>query len=318
MTMDCRSRVVKTGPFAAAAACLLMIATGSPAQQPLIAAKDKATEATATEIKGATVASFSRELSAAEAKKQKHPLYPVLEIAREAHARISKEVRDYTCTIVRRERIEGKLGNHEFIDAKIRHAQLAGDKVVEPFSVYLNFTKPSNLAGRQALYVEGENAGKVFVRRGGERMANLTTFIKPDSRLAMRENRYPITEIGFKNLVERLIEVVETDLNYDECEVQFFANAKVNERSCTRIEVVHPVARDYFKFHRAIVFVDDKDQLPIAYVSYTWPEKPGGKPVLLEEYVYTNIVLNPGLTDRDFDRDNPDYGFSRSDEADRP
>lgn len=258
----------------------------------------------------ATAASYTREISAEEARKKDHPLYPVLQIARRAHATISKDIRDYTCTIVRRERIAGKLQSHEFIDAKIRHQQLDGDRLIEPFSVYLQFTKPARVAGREALYVEGENAGKVFVRRGGERMAHLSTFIKPDSRLAMRDNRYPITDIGFQKLVERLIEVVESDLNYDECEVNFYSNAKVDQRVCTRIEVIHPVKREHFKFHRAMVFVDDKDQLPIAYVSYTWPENPGGQPRLLEEYVYTNIVLNPGLTDQDFDRDNPAYGFT--------
>jgi hypothetical protein len=315
MTMGCRSRVATMGITTAAAAYMLFaVATTVLAQGPAVATDDKSA-APGPESKGASVASFSRELSAAEVQKRKHPLYPVLEIAREAHSRLIKDVRDYTCTIVRRERIEGKLGNHEFIDAKIRHRQMAGDEVLEPFSVYLKFKKPASVAGREALYVEGENSGKVFVRRGGDRMANLSTFLKPDSRLAMRDNRYPITEVGFQKLIERLIEVVESDLNYDECQVQFFANAKVNERACTRIEVVHPVAREHFKFHRAMVFVDDKDQLPIAYVSYTWPEKTGDKPALLEEYIYTNVVLNPGLTDSDFDRDNPAYGFSRTDQA---
>src|SRR5690606_38369403 len=101
-----------------------------------------------------------------------------------------------------------------------------------------------------------------------------------------------------------------------ECEVNFFSNAKINDRVCTRIEVIHPKEREHFRFHQATVFVDEKNQLPIAYVSYTWPEKEGKKPRLLEEYVYTNIVLNPGLTDADFDRDNPAYGFTQEVPAD--
>lgn len=268
----------------------------------------------------AQVASFQVAAPSATSVKpdrSKHPLLPVLELAREGHAAIAANIRDYTCTIVRRERIAGKLGNYEFIDAKIRHQQMRGEELLEPFSVYLNFTKPASVEGREALYVDGENSGKVFVRRGGQRMAHLSTFIKPDSRIAMRDNRYPITDIGFQKLIERLIEVVEHDLNYGECEVTFYENAKVNDRTCTRIEVVHPVERDHFTFHRAMVFVDDQDKLPVGYVSYSWPDEPGGKPVLLEEYVYTNIRLNPGLTDRDFDRNNPDYGFSRSEEVDR-
>src|SRR5690606_17712211 len=151
-----------------------------------------------------------------------------------------ENIDDYTCTIVRRERIAGRLNGHEFIDAKIRHQKADEHGVLEPFSVYLRFTKPARVEGREALFVEGENAGKVFVRRGGERMAHLSTFIKPDSRLAMRDNRYPITEIGFEKMVDRLIDVIENDLQYDECEVKFFSNAKINDRVCTRIEVIHP------------------------------------------------------------------------------
>ncbi len=264
----------------------------------------------------ATAASYAKELDTSDAQKRQHPLYPVLEIAHKAQASIAENISDYTCTIVRRERIAGKLNSHEFIDAKIRHRQVVESKVEVPFSVYLRFTKPARVEGREALFVEGENAGKVFVRRGGERMAQLSTFIKPDSRLAMRDNRYPITEIGFQNLVDRLIEVIENDLKYDECEVNFYSSAKINDRVCTRIEVIHPTERDYFNFHRATVYVDDKDRLPIAYVSYTWPEKAGEKPRLLEEYVYTNIVLNPGLTDADFDRHNPAYGFTQGTPAD--
>ena len=60
-----------------------------------------------------------------------------------------------------------------------------------------------------------------------------------------------------------------------------------------------------------MVFVDDEERFPVAYASFYWPDEPGGKPRLLEEYIYTDIKVNVGLTDADFDRDNPDYGFTR-------
>ncbi len=48
-----------------------------------------------------------------------------------------------------------------------------------------------------------------------------TLSLKPDSMLAMLDNRYPITEIGILNLTKRLIEVAELDKKYGECEVKF-------------------------------------------------------------------------------------------------
>ena len=93
------------------------------------------------------------------------------------------------------------------------------------------------------------------------------------------------------------------------CEVKFYKNTKVDGRTCTMIEVLHPEPRDHFDFYRAQIFIDDELNVPIRYAAWSWPEKPGGEPVLLEEYTYVKIKLNVGLTDEDFDPENPDYDF---------
>lgn len=260
------------------------------------------------------LASFTAPFPKQSARRTDHPLYPALVLAEDSLESIEENIDDYTCKIVRRERIAGKLGKYEFINAKVRHEQQAEGDAQTPFSVYLQFDKPASVEGRAALFIDGSHGGRVLVRRGGQRMAYMTTYIKPDSRLAMRENRYPITDVGFKRLVQRLIEVIENDMQYDECEVTFYKGAKVDERTCTRIEVVHPVERDHFTFHKAMVFVDDKDKIPVGYASFYWPREAGGKPLLLEEYIYTDVDLNVGLLDKDFDRENPDYAFSRDPE----
>jgi hypothetical protein len=59
----------------------------------------------------------------------------------------------------------------------------------------------------------------------------------------------------------------------------------------------------------AEVFIDRELDLPIRYASYDWPAKAGEKPVPLEEYTYSKIKLNVGLTDQDFDPANPKYTF---------
>ena len=262
------------------------------------------------------VASFTSTAPRIADRRTQHPLYPALLLAEEGLESINENIQDYTCTIVRRERIAGKLGKYEFINAKIRHQQATGDER-SPFSVYLRFLKPASVEGREALYVDGRHGGKVFVRRGGQKLAYVSSYIRPDSRLAMKENRYPITDIGFKRMIERLIEIIENDIEHNECEVTFYKGARVNERVCTRIEVIHPVERDHFTFHRAMVFVDDEYNLPVGYAAFWWPRKTGEKPRLLEEYIFTDIQLNVGLTDEDFDRDNPNYGFTRDRRVDK-
>ena len=96
---------------------------------------------------------------------------------------------------------------------------------------------------------------------------------------------------------------------FGECEVKFFKGAKINKRSATCIQVVHPVPRKNFRFHKALVFVDDELNIPVRYEAHDWPERPGGPPMLLEEYTYTDIKLNNGYTDATFDEYNPEYHF---------
>ncbi len=248
------------------------------------------------------------------AKAEEHPLVPVLALAERGLAELRENVRDYTCTVIRRERIGGALRPYEFMSAKVREPRTNADgDVTTPQSVYVKFLKPESVAGREALFVKGRDSDKMLVRRGGTRLAYMTTYLDPEAPIAMEVNRYPITEIGFARLVERLLEVCREDMKYGEAEVNYFEGAKIGDRVCTRITVEHPEPRDHFRYHRAVIFLDDERGLPLGYASYTWPQTPEGKPQLIEEYIYTDVKLNVGLTDADFEPDNPEYGFQRRD-----
>jgi hypothetical protein len=227
-------------------------------------------------------------------------------VAKEALERIDRDLKDYSATLVKRERIGDTLNNREYIFTKVRH---------EPFSVYMYFLGPDSLKGQECIYVAGQNDGNLIGHAGSGLRARFGAVkLKPDGMLAMQGQRYPITEVGIRNLTRRLIEVGEQDAKYGECDVQYFHNAKVDGRQCTCIQVTHPVPRKNFLFHLARIFIDDELQLPIRYEAYTWPKEPGkqvGEDELLEEYTYTNLKLNNGFTDADFDPNNPKYRFSK-------
>ena len=238
---------------------------------------------------------------AAAAAAAVHPLVPALEIARKGLAGIQTKVTDYSCTVVKRERIDRDLKDHEYMFAKIRQ---------RPFSVYLSFLGPDAVKGQEVIYVDGQNDGNMLAHAGsGVRAMIGTVSLKPESMLAMAGNRYPITELGIENLTKRLIEVAEHDKQFGECEVNFYPNAKVNGRVCTCIEVKHPVPRRNFRFHQARVFIDDELTIPVRYEAYDWPQEQGGQPLLMEEYTYMNVKLNNGFTDDDFNPRNPSYKF---------
>jgi hypothetical protein len=238
-----------------------------------------------------------------------HPLDPALAMARNSLDHIERNVLDYTCTLVKRERVHGELLEHEFMTCKIRHARM-NEAAAVSFGVYLSFLKPDGVRGREVIYVDGLNDGKMVAHEGGLKGRFLPTVsLLPTSALAMRGNRYPITEIGILTLTRRLIEKGERDRKFGECQVRLVDGAKVRDRVCTMLEVKHHEQRPQYDFHLARVFLDRELNLPIRYEAYGWPAQPGDAPPLLEEYTYMDVRVNVGLTDSDFDTKNAKYRF---------
>ncbi|MFA5810480.1 MAG: DUF1571 domain-containing protein, partial [Thermoleophilia bacterium] len=189
---------------------------------------------------------------------------------------------------------------YEYLSIKIRH---------HPFSVYAFFQTPASVKGQEVIYIAGRNEGNMWAHKA--RMA-VTMSLHPEGLVAMSGRNSPLTEIGLVNLVRRLVEVGQQDVNYDGCEVKYFTQAKVSQRPCTVIQVVHPAPRDVFRFHLARVFVDDELKVPIRYEAYDWPRESGGQPELIEEYTYLDLKLNNGFTDEDFSIRNPEYHFEQA------
>lgn len=238
-----------------------------------------------------------------------HPLDPALRIAYASLQKVRASIRDYTAILIKRELVNGTLGDYEYMGIKVRNRKGQGKRIDVPFSVYMAFLKPTSMKGREVIYVENKNDGKLIAHEGGMKGRFLPTVdLEPTGMLAMRGQRYPITDLGIENLVVKLIEKGERDRAYGECQVDFINGAKVGGRECTVLSVKHPVERPYFDFHQAQIFIDNELQIPVRYAAYAWP-KNGGKPPLLEEYTYQNIKLNVGLTDKDFDRKNSKYRF---------
>ena len=98
----------------------------------------------------AKAAAAAPELSPAQANE--HPLMPVLRWAYSGLGNIEK-IHDYSATLVKRERIGGKLLDREYMFVKLRQ---------KPFSVYMCFLAPAELRGREVIYVKGENNGNIW------------------------------------------------------------------------------------------------------------------------------------------------------------
>ena len=272
--------------------------------------KASATEESKQPIK-ATPTSAVKSAAKSTAAKAPHPLDPALETARAGLARIRSDVRDYTGLFVKRERVNGKLLNTEFMKFKIRNERVVDGKKV-PFSVYMRFLKPRDFRGRECIWVKGENGGKIIAHDNPSKITGrLTVRLDPDGSFAMKGNRYPIYEAGIENLVVKLIEKASRDRAAGDCIVNYSDTAKINKRPCKMIELIHPEKREPYEFYKAKVYIDKELDLPVRYVSWDWPATKGGKPRLLEEYTYVNLKVNVGLTDKDFDYKNADYDYRK-------
>lgn len=242
------------------------------------------------------------------AQQPAHPLDPALDMARDGLVRIRRDVKDYTCTLIKRERIKGDLNDYEYMFCKFRNRRVQDGQIVVPFSVYMYFLKPEAIKSREVVYVEGQNNNKLCAHEGSKSWLP-TVWLKPTHRLAMQGQLYPIYDAGLENLIVKLIERGTQERRFPDCTVTFQKNAKVNGRVCTVMNIMHPNRRPQYEFHKAQIFIDDELQLPIRYAAYDWPAAGETADRVLEEYTYINLKLNVGLTDADFDTKNPNYGF---------
>ena len=242
-----------------------------------------------------------------------HPLDEPLRLAQQALEKSRKDYRDYTAILVKRERVGGRLYDEQYMFAKIRNRKVnSAGQVATPFSFYLKFLKPSSVKGREVIYVEGQNNGKLVAHEGGFKgKFTPSLYLDPNGTLAMMGQRYPATEIGIERMCEKLIARASHDRTLGDCQVTT-QPAKINKRPATRVEVVHPNRKPKLDFHMARVFVDNEYGVPVRYEAYDWPRTPGA-PVseneLIEEYTYVRLEFNVGLSDADFDPANKAYNM---------
>lgn len=237
-----------------------------------------------------------------------HPLASIIRYANSLSDYIHEHVCDYSCLIIKRERINGALQQYHYLRANVRCEKRHEDRLAEPMAVFLQYLSPAQLKDRRVLYIEGKNDGMMLVRKGGGIMRHLRLTIDPDSRTARRDSNYPITDLGLDRVIDRLVERAKKDIENDPTGsntlVSYLHNAKVNDRVCTHIQVTHPKSSDGLIFHTADLFIDDELHVPIRLAVHGWATGPDEESPLIEEYNYTNLQLNVGLTEANFSEAN--------------
>ena len=198
---------------------------------------------------------------------------------------------NYTAVFHRIERVNDKLIPEEITFLKFKR----------PFKVYMRWINP--LEGQESLYIEGANNNKV--RAHGTGLTKLITVnLNPTGSMAMENSRHPITEAGLEVLVKKIGSNLQRGLRAGEFTSKDRGEQTVYGRKTRELEGILPKdpSKGYYCY-RCIVNLDVETRMPIKTQIFDWEDQ------LVECYGYEHLNLNPGLSDRDFDPNNPEYHF---------
>lgn len=227
---------------------------------------------------------------------QDSKLWPALRVCYQC-IDLMNGVEDYEAVFVKKERF-GKRLSECAMRMKIRH---------NPFSVYLLFGKPHE--GREVIYVDGQNEGELLVHDSGLKSIIGTVSVDPVGKRAMDENHHPVTSIGMKKMVAKLIDQWEKNAVVPDAEVKYYPKATIGDVPCKVVEVKNPRPASGVVFHLTRLYIHDDTNFPIRVQQFSFPKKRGDEPQLYEEYTYMKVQPNVGLKDIDFDIKNPKYNF---------
>ncbi len=250
------------------------------------------------------VARTGRPLATPDAIRKSAPPRTLADAITFARAREKslKHVANYTATFSKTESIE-RRNVSQTINLKFREV---------PFSVYMQYQSKRQPA-REVIFVAGKNNDMLMVHESG--MWGIVTLnLKPDAPRVMAESRYPVTEIGIAKMFFTALAIWEQEkaISPTTVEVTISLREPLGTMACEVVQVTHTQRLDGLKFHQTRLFFDKETSLPVQVEQYDWPKQAGAKPRLVEQYTYTDIKTNAGLTDADFDPHNSDYRFSVS------
>lgn len=203
----------------------------------------------------------------------------------------AREVKGYTLTMQKQEYLDGKLNPKEVIEVCFRD---------QPHSVYFNWVEGGGRAER-ALYVEGENNGKMLARPSGSftrRIVGDVVERDVDGPDARRSGRYPLNEYGLKKAAERTLAAFKNETANHNLKYEYLGVQKVSEvgdRPC------HTLRFHYTKPLRdgvteATFYVDAASWLQVGSLL----KRADGS--LVGAYYFRDIKLNPEFKPDQFKR----------------
>lgn len=202
------------------------------------------------------------------------------------------QVRNYTCTLVKRERVRGIMQEQNVILFSAK---------VEPFSIYMKWVAPHKMAGQEVVFVKGRNRNMMRVKAKG--IIGLGTGfvnIEPNDRRVMEHSRHNILEAGLGNMIEENLKNLQAARFINKTKVRI-DKYSFDKRECVRIESVNLERHPQFYCHRSILYLEKESKLPMRLENYDWPvgSAPGD---LMEEFSYADLHFNVDMREELFNK----------------
>src|SRR5262245_17518656 len=136
--------------------------------------------------------------------------------------RYDREVKGYSLTMQKQERLQGKLQPREVIEVHFKHGPAANGH-----SVFMRWIEGTRLAAR-VLYVDGENDGKMLVKPAGVG-GFLTVARDPDGLDARRSGRYTVKQFGLRFGLQSTLDSYRAARKDGALHVEYLGRRKIKE-----------------------------------------------------------------------------------------
>lgn len=197
------------------------------------------------------------------------------------------------------------LHRREWRDGGAYPQQVIATTLRRPEDLYMRWVGEA-YQGREALYRPDHNQGRLKVSEGSYVP---TLDLDPTGAVAMLRSRHPVWMGSVLRTANTILQGADTLSADPALNASYVDQGTVLVRGepshCYQADL--PVHRDPRQYApRVLVCMGLEHGLPTRFAA--WERAEGGLR-MVEDYGFEGLVVNPGLTDSDFDPDNPAYGF---------
>ncbi len=225
-----------------------------------------------------------------------------LELLHKAQERYRDTITDYTCTFRKQENLNGKLTKVQGAKVKFR---------VKDNSVFMHWTENPDKA-RRVIYVEDKwntkdgKAGALCEPEGAVARLVVKSIVMPiHGAQAKAASRRSIDQFGFAKALELIVKYSQMAKENGELDLRFAGEGEIGGRPTFVYERILPYTGEDGTYPDCLLVyhLDQDTLLPLQCASYADRDKTQ----LLGKYQYTDVELNPGLSEADFNAET--YGL---------